>query len=85
VPLQIWWSTHDQIIRNQAAQSGLLFRRIRADNARAPVEQLVGGWRHSTEMGAELPVALGKLGLWPPFRRDARRFTGPPRTVFVRP
>jgi hypothetical protein len=85
VPLQIWWSTHDQIIRNQAAQSGLLFRRIRAYNPHAPVAQFVGSWRHSTEMGAELPVALGKLGLWPPFGRDLRRVTGRPRTVFVRP
>jgi dipeptidyl aminopeptidase/acylaminoacyl peptidase len=69
VPLELWWSVRDQIVRDGAAQSGLLFRRIRALNPQAPVEEFVGRWRHSTEMGAKLPVALRAFGLWPPFMR----------------
>jgi hypothetical protein len=84
VPLEIWWSTRDQIVRDQAAQSGLLFRRIVELAPRAPVEEFVGAWRHSTEMGAQLPVALRLFGLWPPYR-PSRFPTGRARTIFVRP
>ena len=68
VSLQIWWSRRDQIVRNQAQQSGLLFRRIIALNPRAPVEQYIGYWRHGKELRKELPVALHDFGLAPPFR-----------------
>jgi len=68
VSLQIWWSRRDQIVRNQAQQSGLLFRRILAFNPRAPVEQYIGYWRHGRELRKELPVALRDFGLMPPFR-----------------
>jgi hypothetical protein len=84
VPLQLWWSTRDQIVRDQAAQSGLLFHRIVSYNRRAPVAEFVGTWRHSTEMGAELPVALERLGLWPPFRHGLRGGIRGEHTVFVR-
>lgn len=68
LPLQIWWSRRDQIVRDQAHQSGLLFRRIMALNHRAPVEQYIGYWLHGKELRKELPVALRDFGLAPPFR-----------------
>jgi pimeloyl-ACP methyl ester carboxylesterase len=73
VPLELWWSRRDQIVRDGATQSGLLFRRIQTLNPTAPAEEFIGRWRHSTEMGAKLPVALRSFGLWPPFTRHPFR------------
>jgi poly(3-hydroxybutyrate) depolymerase len=71
VPLQIWWSKNDRIVVHQARQSGLLYRTIRRLNPRAPVSQVVGTWRHASEMHphAALPVALARLGLHVPLAR----------------
>ena len=65
VPLHIWWSTQDRIVRDQVAESGRLFRLIRAFRPRAPVSQYVGTWAHSHEFraSARLPLALLELGL----------------------
>lgn len=65
VPLQIWWSTRDRIVVDQAAQSGLLYRAIKKLAPSAPVTQIVGTWRHSAEMRAnrQLPIVLARLGL----------------------
>jgi poly(3-hydroxybutyrate) depolymerase len=65
VPLQIWWSTRDRIVRNQQDESGRLYREIRRLNPRAPVVELVGTWKHTAEMRpyAHLPFALARLGL----------------------
>jgi len=65
VPLQIWWSTHDQIVVNQTHESGLLYRAIKQLNPRAPVTQTVGTWRHTAEMHpwGRMPLALARLGL----------------------
>jgi pimeloyl-ACP methyl ester carboxylesterase len=65
VPLQIWWSTRDKVVVDQASQSGLLYRAITRLNPNAPVTQVVGTWRHSAEMhpSGRLPLALAKLGL----------------------
>lgn len=65
VPLHIWWSTRDRIVRNQRDESGLLYRRIKAIAPRAPVTEYVGRWAHSKEMHAlaRLPLALVRLGL----------------------
>ena len=65
VPLHIWWSTRDRIVRDQVAESGRLFRLIRAFRPRAPVSQYVGTWAHSHEFraSARLPLALLELGL----------------------
>jgi poly(3-hydroxybutyrate) depolymerase len=65
VPLHIWWSTQDRIVRNQRDESGRLFRLIRAFNPRAPVTEYVGRWAHSKEFhaSARLPLALVELGL----------------------
>jgi poly(3-hydroxybutyrate) depolymerase len=65
VPLYIWWSTRDRVVRNQAMESGRLYRAIEHLNPRAPVYQYVGSWDHSAEMRpmAKLPLALVELGL----------------------
>jgi pimeloyl-ACP methyl ester carboxylesterase len=68
VPLQIWWSTRDTIVTDQARESGLLYRDIKRLNPTAPVTQFVGTWAHTTEMKAHgyLPFALSRFGLLPP-------------------
>jgi poly(3-hydroxybutyrate) depolymerase len=65
VPLHIWWSTRDRIVRDQRDESGRLFRLVRALNPRAPVTEYVGRWAHSKEFhaSARLPLALVELGL----------------------
>ncbi len=67
VPLQLWWSVRDRIVRDQESQSGRLFREIRRDNPTAPVSAFVGSWPHSAEMraSARLPYALANFGLLP--------------------
>jgi len=71
VPLQIWWSTKDQIVTDQTQESGLLYREIKRLNPAAPVLQIVGAWRHSAEMAHALPEALALFGLMPPYRGHA--------------
>ncbi len=65
VPLQIWWSTRDQVVVDQADESGLLYRMIKRLNPLAPVVQHVGTWRHTAEMRAtaQMPFALARFGL----------------------
>jgi pimeloyl-ACP methyl ester carboxylesterase len=65
VPLHIWWSLRDRIIRNQRQESGRLYRAIVAANPEAPVAKYVGTWAHSAEMHAtaRLPLALVELKL----------------------
>jgi pimeloyl-ACP methyl ester carboxylesterase len=65
VPLEIWWSTRDRIVVDQASESGLLYQTIKRLNPRAPVVQYVGTWRHTAEMRAtaQMPLALARLGL----------------------
>ena len=68
MPLQIWWSTRDRIVIDQAHESGALYRAILRLNPAAPVEQFVGTWKHTAEMRAatRLPLALRLFGLMPP-------------------
>jgi pimeloyl-ACP methyl ester carboxylesterase len=65
VPLEIWWSSADRIVVDQAQQSGLLFREIKRIDPDASLEQFVGRWRHCHEMRwtSKLPEALALLGL----------------------
>jgi pimeloyl-ACP methyl ester carboxylesterase len=65
VPLQIWWSTRDRTVVNQASESGLLYRAIMKLNPNAPVTQFVGTWAHTAEMRAigRMPIALAQMGL----------------------
>jgi enterochelin esterase-like enzyme len=65
VPLQLWWSTRDKVVVDQARQSGLLYQRIEALHRRAPVWPFVGTWVHTAEMrwNRRLPIALRLFGL----------------------
>jgi poly(3-hydroxybutyrate) depolymerase len=67
VPLQIWWSRRDMIVRHQNTQSGALYRELRRIGTVAPLEAFVGNWAHSKEMRASalLPVAVSGFGLLP--------------------
>src|SRR4029077_20871121 len=44
VPLQVWWSTADEIVVDSNRQSGALFDRVRKLNPRAPVSGYIGYW-----------------------------------------
>ncbi len=72
VPLQLWWSVKDRVVRDQQHQSAALYRRIRTLNPHAPVQAFVGYWAHSAEMRASsrLPVALALFGLLPSVAPD---------------
>jgi poly(3-hydroxybutyrate) depolymerase len=63
--LQMWWSTADHIVVDQAHQSQLMYDRIVAAHPKAQVDKVVGAWRHSAEMRAktQLPKAIEWLGL----------------------
>jgi pimeloyl-ACP methyl ester carboxylesterase len=67
VPLQIWWSSRDRVIRDQVDEAGALYREIRGLNPGAPVEQCRGEWAHTVEMDWDrrLPAALSHFGLGP--------------------
>jgi hypothetical protein len=79
VPLEIWWSTRDRVVIDQARNSQALFDRILSLNPAAPVIGVVGAWSHTAEMWyfRSLPFALALLGLLPagdahPFPRLGR-------------
>ena len=65
VPLELWWSTTDRVVVDQAAQSGRLYRDLKRLNPGAPVVAVVGRWRHCHELrwNTGLPKALHFLGL----------------------
>ena len=65
VPLHIWWSRRDRIVRDQRDESGRLFQEISRLAPRASVTEYVGNWAHSKEFhaSARLPLALVELGL----------------------
>jgi hypothetical protein len=65
VPLELWWSTRDRIVVDQARQSGLLYRSIVKLRPRSPVHAFVGTWSHTAEMRWNrcLPSALELFGL----------------------
>jgi pimeloyl-ACP methyl ester carboxylesterase len=98
VPLQIWWSMKDRIVRNQVDESGLLYRSIRRLDPSAPVVQVVGTWTHSVEFSAtrRLAIALSAFSLLPvhtglALDRAAKRalglpsdWTGPPLAIHWR-
>jgi len=67
VPLELWWSTRDRVVVDQARQSGLLYRRIEALVPHAAVHAFVGTWAHAAEMrwSRRLPLALRLFGLVP--------------------
>jgi poly(3-hydroxybutyrate) depolymerase len=65
VPLELWWSTKDKIVVDQAQQTGLLYQLLQRDDPRAPVREFVGTWAHTAEMrwDRRLPFALQLFGL----------------------
>jgi pimeloyl-ACP methyl ester carboxylesterase len=67
VPLQLWWSSGDQIVFDQEHQSAALARELRRTNRCTPVVEYAGTWRHSQAMwaGSLLPVAVAGFGLLP--------------------
>ncbi len=65
VPLHLWWSLRDRIVRKQNRESGALYRAIKRINPKAPVSRYVGRWAHSREMHplTRLPLVLVRFGL----------------------
>jgi poly(3-hydroxybutyrate) depolymerase len=70
VPLQIWWTPNDVIVRDPRTQSGRLLERLRRLDPAAPVSGIEGDWAHTHEFRstALLPNALARFGLLPPQR-----------------
>ena len=64
-PLQIWWTRTDRVIVDSQLHSGLLVRRIRKLNPRAPLTVVVGTWQHTAVLrwDRSLPAMLVGLGL----------------------
>ena len=67
VPLQLYWSKADRIIRDQVAETGSLADRILTLNPHARLWEFEGDWRHTAEMQPtrRLPRALARFGLLP--------------------
>ncbi len=67
VPLQVWWSTADLIVRDSSRQSGHLLALVQRLNPRAPAEGFVGSWIHTASFRStsRLPFALARFGLMP--------------------
>jgi poly(3-hydroxybutyrate) depolymerase len=67
VPLQIYWSSRDRIIRDQRREAGLLADQIRGDHPDERVWEFEGEWAHTAEMQSDrrLPRALARFGLLP--------------------
>ena len=65
VPLHLWWSLRDRIVRSQNAESGALYRAVKRFDRDAPVTRYVGDWAHSREMHplTRLPLVLVRFGL----------------------
>jgi poly(3-hydroxybutyrate) depolymerase len=66
VPLQLYWSTRDRIIRDQLRETQALAVDLRADGDRR-VWDFRGRWQHTAEMEStrRLPRALARFGLVP--------------------
>lgn len=67
VPLELWWSTRDKVVIDQARNTKALFDRIIELNPGAPVLGVEGTWAHTAEMWyyRRLPSALALIGLLP--------------------
>jgi pimeloyl-ACP methyl ester carboxylesterase len=65
VPLQLWWSPADDIVRDAQREDGALYRRLY--DLGANVTGVVGCWGHTAELRpwSGLPWALSMLGLLP--------------------
>jgi poly(3-hydroxybutyrate) depolymerase len=67
VPLQLYWSSRDRIIRDQALETGRLAAMLVRDNEDVRLWDFHGDWDHSAEMRStrRLPRALARFGLLP--------------------
>jgi pimeloyl-ACP methyl ester carboxylesterase len=77
VPLQLFWSIRDRVIRDQRLETGRLAGELARDRPRENVWVQRGEWAHTSEMQStrRLPLALARFGLLP--WRDVPRFGGP--------
>ena len=68
MPLQLWWSVADRVVRDQDRQSRRFLHELRRLNPDAPVYGFAGFWIHTAEMhhSAHLPRALWTFGLLAP-------------------
>jgi pimeloyl-ACP methyl ester carboxylesterase len=78
VPLQLYWSSRDKIIRDQRWETNALALELRADDDDARLWDFHGEWAHTAEMAPNrrLPRALARFGLLPP--RDVPRLEARP-------
>jgi pimeloyl-ACP methyl ester carboxylesterase len=67
VPLQLYWSTRDRIIRDQRLEAGALAAELIRDDPEEKVWDFSGRWAHTAEMQStrRLPRALARFGLLP--------------------
>ena len=84
VPLQLYWSSRDRIIRDQRLETDELALAIDRDDEHERLWDFHGDWSHTAEMRANrrLPRALARFGLLPwrdvpalPATRVAARLT----------
>jgi pimeloyl-ACP methyl ester carboxylesterase len=80
VPIQLWWSRTDRVVRS-ADQAVPLARKLRRLNPGAPLHTVVGSWPHSADMRPYFMLipSLKKFGLL------ATRNAASTRTVQSRP
>lgn len=67
VPLQLYWSSRDRIIRDQREETAALAVAIHRDDSADRVWDFHGDWDHTAEMRSyrRLPRALARFGLLP--------------------
>jgi pimeloyl-ACP methyl ester carboxylesterase len=67
VPLQLYWSSRDRIIRDQSLETNELAIAIDRDDAHERLWDFHGDWSHTAEMQSDrrLPRALARFGLVP--------------------
>ncbi|HEY6961784.1 MAG TPA: prolyl oligopeptidase family serine peptidase [Gaiellaceae bacterium] len=67
VPLQLYWSSRDRVIRDQRLETNALASRIVHDAPHARLWEFHGEWQHTAEMrwNRRLPNALRRFGLLP--------------------
>jgi pimeloyl-ACP methyl ester carboxylesterase len=67
VPLQLFWSSRDRVIRDQLAETSRLASVILHDDHHARLWDFHGDWSHTAEMrwNRRLPRALARFGLLP--------------------
>ncbi|MBA3843819.1 MAG: prolyl oligopeptidase family serine peptidase, partial [Actinobacteria bacterium] len=67
IPIQLYWSSHDRVIRDQSFETAVLARSLRRDDDEARLWDFKGAWQHTAEMrsSTRLPRALYRFGLLP--------------------